>query len=208
MDSLTCDDWRMRVFYDCEFIENGSTIDLISIGMVRDDGQELYAIAEEIQTDSGLHARIAGHPWLMEHVVPHLPLGKPTPETVVTREIVKTFHPGIDIERHTFALDLDHPAVLPRRVIAKLVRTFLGDDPELWAYYAAYDHVCLAQLWGPMANLPPGIPMWTNDLRQTARQLGDPQMPPKLDAEHNALADARWNRDAYRALSDLAGGQL
>lgn len=33
---------RMRIWFDTEFIEDGKTIDLISIGLVRDDGSELY----------------------------------------------------------------------------------------------------------------------------------------------------------------------
>lgn len=33
----------MRYFLDCEFIEDGTTIDLISIGIVAEDGREYYA---------------------------------------------------------------------------------------------------------------------------------------------------------------------
>lgn len=33
----------MNIFFDTEFIENGETIDLISIGMVREDGKTYYA---------------------------------------------------------------------------------------------------------------------------------------------------------------------
>ena len=36
-----------RYFYDCEFVEDGRTIDLVSIGMVCDDGREYYAISSE-----------------------------------------------------------------------------------------------------------------------------------------------------------------
>jgi 3' exoribonuclease, RNase T-like len=34
----------MRYFYDCELIENGHTIDLISIGIVSDDDREYHAV--------------------------------------------------------------------------------------------------------------------------------------------------------------------
>lgn len=34
----------MRIYYDCEFLEDGNTIDLISMGMVAEDGRELYAV--------------------------------------------------------------------------------------------------------------------------------------------------------------------
>lgn len=36
----------MRYFYDTEFIEDGHTIDLISIGVVAEDGRSYYAISK------------------------------------------------------------------------------------------------------------------------------------------------------------------
>ena len=35
----------MRFFYDTEFIEDGTTIDLVSIGIVGEDGREYYAVS-------------------------------------------------------------------------------------------------------------------------------------------------------------------
>ena len=37
----------MRFFYDCEFIEDGRTIDLLSLGMVTETGEELYVVSTE-----------------------------------------------------------------------------------------------------------------------------------------------------------------
>jgi len=37
----------VRFFYDTEFIDNGRTIELISIGVVSEDGREYYAISTE-----------------------------------------------------------------------------------------------------------------------------------------------------------------
>ena len=37
----------MRYFYDTEFIDNGRIIDLISIGVVAEDGREFYAVSTE-----------------------------------------------------------------------------------------------------------------------------------------------------------------
>ena len=37
----------MKIFFDTEFIEDGKTIDLISIGMVREDGETYYASSPE-----------------------------------------------------------------------------------------------------------------------------------------------------------------
>lgn len=56
----------MRFFYDSEFIEDGTTIDLISIGVVAQDGREFYAVSTEF--DPGR----AGD-WVRANVLPKLP---------------------------------------------------------------------------------------------------------------------------------------
>lgn len=57
----------MKLWYDLEFLEDGHTIDVISIGMVREDGAELY-----LANDDADWKRIRQDAWLMENVVPHL----------------------------------------------------------------------------------------------------------------------------------------
>lgn len=56
----------VRFFYDCEFIEDGRTIDLVSIGVVGEDGREYYAISTEFDPDR------AG-PWVRANVLSKLP---------------------------------------------------------------------------------------------------------------------------------------
>ncbi|HEY5856881.1 MAG TPA: polyadenylate-specific 3'-exoribonuclease AS [Aldersonia sp.] len=56
----------MRYFYDCEFIEDGVVIELISIGVVAEDGREFYAVSTEFDPDR------AG-PWVRRNVLPKLP---------------------------------------------------------------------------------------------------------------------------------------
>ena len=56
----------MRFFYDTEFIEDGTTIDLVSIGVVGEDGREFYAVSTEFDP-----AR-AGT-WVRANVLPKLP---------------------------------------------------------------------------------------------------------------------------------------
>ncbi len=43
----------VRYFYDTEFIDNGRTIELISIGVAAEDGREYYAISTEFDPESG-----------------------------------------------------------------------------------------------------------------------------------------------------------
>ncbi len=56
----------MRYFYDCEFIEDGRTIDLVSIGVVCEDGREYYAVSTEFDP-----ARAGS--WVRKNVLPKLP---------------------------------------------------------------------------------------------------------------------------------------
>ena len=55
----------MKYFLDTEFIEDGHTIDLISIGIVSEDDRELYC-------ESALIPWHRADPWVIENVKPHL----------------------------------------------------------------------------------------------------------------------------------------
>jgi hypothetical protein len=170
----------MRFYYDTEFLDDGRTIDLISIGIVTEAGDEYYAVNRQLPM-----GRVLRNPWLVENVLPHLP--------------TRLGSGGVR------QLDTGHPDVKPRAVIADEVKAFIcpHPDPELWAWYGAYDHVVLAQLWGPMRYLPECVPMFTCDLKQEAERLGNPAIPTQTGGEHNALADARWNRDVAAFLADV-----
>lgn len=55
----------MRYWIDTEFIEHPGTIDLISIGLVAEDGREFYAESSEVDWTKASH-------WTLEHVRPQL----------------------------------------------------------------------------------------------------------------------------------------
>lgn len=74
-------------------------------------------------------------------------------------------------------------------------------DLELWADYGAYDHVALAQLWGPMIRLPKGLPMFTREFQQIWRDRGEPELPEQTDGQHDALADARHLKASFEHLT-------
>jgi hypothetical protein len=182
--------------YDWEFLEDGITIEPISVGMVADDGRTYYAVNALLASRGWkgwkLRRRIRKHAWLMDNVVPHLP------------------KPSGDWNLHmpkSWLFNYRDPAVKPMKQIADEVMDFIraaGPDVELWANYGSYDHVCLAQLWGRMIDLPEGVPMYTNDLQQEARRLGIhwDQLPKQESGEHNALADARHNQTVRRWLAE------
>lgn len=156
----------MKIWFDTEFIEDGSTIDLISIGMVREDDHYLYL--ENGQCHLGRASQ-----WVRDNVLPHLTGGI---------------------------------AVMSRREIAEAVMRFAEEKPEFWGYYADYDWVALCQLYGTMMDLPKGWPMFCMDIKQECMRLGNPRLPEVGKNEHNALADARWNRTAYEFLAAQAKG--
>jgi len=153
-----------KQFFDTEFNEDGRTIELISFGMVSEDGREFYACNSDADLD-----RV--NPWVRENVLPKLP------------------------SRNTSLW-------MPRNEIATALCAFVSgpEDPEFWAYYADYDWVVLCQMFGTMMQLPPRFPKYCMDLKQLSVSVGSPQHPPDPEEEHNALADARWNRDLYAFL--------
>ena len=180
----------MRLYYDTEFLEDGSTIRLISIGMIREDGVELYQIVDDL----ALMLDAYQHPWLAANVLPYLPV-------------------TVDAENRAISWDESHPDfqyVASREAIAKRVKGFCEssmddfgrDKASLWAWFGAYDHVCLAQLFGKMIDLPYCVPMRTNDLAQEVERRGlwheVPQMPGVQS--HNALSDARELKYRYEYL--------
>lgn len=151
----------MRFWFDTEFVEDGRTIDLISIGVVAEDGREFYAENSECDFDRAC-------PWVRENVLPHLDEGS--------------------LRRS------------PRKAIAQKLIEFMGDQPEIWAYYADYDWVVLCQLFGRMVDLPKGWPMYCRDVKQLCDDMGNPALPRKSDTEHHALADALWTKEAWEFL--------
>ncbi|WP_133851463.1 polyadenylate-specific 3'-exoribonuclease AS [Labedaea rhizosphaerae] len=157
----------MRFFYDTEFIEDGRTIELVSIGVVDENGREFYAVSTEFDPER------AG-PWVRANVLDKLP-------------------PPAD------------KAWADRATIRERLLNFLsphGESVELWAWFAAYDHVALAQLWGAMPALPRQLPRFTRELRQRWEDVGKPTLPPAPQDAHDALADARHNLRRWAVIDE------
>jgi len=92
----------------------------------------------------------------------------------------------------------------PRSQLREELLEFLGPEPVLWAWYGAYDHVALCQLWGAMPQLPRALPRLTLDVRQLWEHLGRPPLPAQNGGLHDALADARHVKVRYDALAERA----
>jgi hypothetical protein len=179
----------VKYFYDTEFHEDGKTIDFISIGIVAEDGREFYAVSSDFDT-----RRVARNDWLMNNVM----------STIDHDQFITYDYLGLPAVRDLYVTD---KAVLPKERIAKEIMYFIGGDrsPQFWAWYSAYDHVCLAQLFGTMHDLPGLMPMYTNDLRTLVdlARLKPSNLPKQAEGLHNALADARQNRVRYDFLMEI-----
>ncbi|GGL96882.1 MULTISPECIES: polyadenylate-specific 3'-exoribonuclease AS [Micromonospora] len=160
-----------RYFYDCEFIEDGRIVDLVSIGVVDEYGREFYAVSTEFDDSRAV-------PWVRRNVLDKLP--SPADRAWRSRERIRD-------ELYDF--------------LVEPVRSRPGEQLELWAWYAAYDHVVLAQLWGAMPALPRELPRFTKDLRQLWDDRGRPSLPEAASARHDALVDARHNLARWQAMT-------
>lgn len=177
----------LKIFYDFEFEEKYGAVDPISVGMVREDGKELYIVFNDFNTLS-----VAKHKWLMDNVMPFI-----GHETVLSHRNRFTAAPVMD-------LIITDEAAMPKSAARKKIIDFTSDiEPEFWAWYGAYDHVALCSLFGEMIDLPENWPMFTNDLKQLVAQKGNPEMPKQPENLHNALDDARFNVVRYNHLTSL-----
>jgi 3'-5' exoribonuclease-like protein len=146
---------------------------------LNDDGRviDLISIGIVADDDREFYAiskefdRSLPNPWVIENVIPKLD----PPESSVWKN---------------------------RGEIRDELAAFVGDDvPQFWAYTGAYDWVALAQLFGPLTEIPRSWPLFIRDLRQWAEQLGNPKLPVEPAEQHHALVDARHNKKVYEFLA-------
>ena len=71
----------MRIFFDTEFIEDGKTMDLLSIGMVREDGRRFYA--ENADADMS-----KASDWVKQNVFPFLGNVEPRSRSEIAAAII------------------------------------------------------------------------------------------------------------------------
>lgn len=172
----------MRYFLDTEFIDDGSTIELISIGVVCEDGRLFYAESNDINWDKA-------SPWVIKNVMPHVGGGRGI--AIPVSDIALRLYAWISSTSGMFDIstDLEEP-----------------ETPEFWGWTSAYDWVVLCQLFGPMVNLPREWPKHCNDLKTLAMLKGANRddLPQQVGKAHNALEDAKWNREVYGYLMGLS----
>lgn len=172
----------MKYFIDTEFIEGFHKpffgkrrhyIDLISIGIVCEDGREYYAVSKEYNYNDASD-------WVKENVITQI-YEEQIPAFKQQFMDVKTFHKYIPdgktnkqiaqeiqvfINAEPIAItDLGGGSVqLTTDAINNIRRGYL--QPEFYGYYADYDWVVFCSLYGRMMDLPKGFPMYCRDLKQ------------------------------------------
>lgn len=73
----------MRIWFDTEFLDDGRTIELISIGMIREDGRTYYA-------ESSNYDQARSTKWLIDNVHPGLKGGEALkPRSQIAKEIIE-----------------------------------------------------------------------------------------------------------------------
>lgn len=112
----------MRYWLDTEFIEDGKTIDLISIGIVCEDGRELYLESDGVNWSKA-------SPWVLKNVKPHLN-GLPTPVEYIAKEVRDFCDPALYSKPEFWGYFADYDWV----VLCQLFGTMM-DLPKGWPMY-------------------------------------------------------------------------
>lgn len=215
----------MKYFFDTEFIEGfhgplfgqrRHFIDLISIGIVAEDGREYYAISNEF------NPRFADK-WVNDNVIAKLPPDLSLWNTSSSGGVLRKSNKQIASEIKRFM------GYSPEWTDFGSTELSTDKDIEIWAYYADYDWVLFCSLFGRMIDLPNGMPMYCRDLKQEFDMLveayeneqGDSRLAefkgmnkkqiaealknqpnyPKNEDEHDALADAKWNAALWKFIN-------
>jgi hypothetical protein len=141
-----------------------------------DDGRDIVPISLGMCTSYGKELYIEyefdparASDWVRENVLPHLAGGND-----------------------------DRRMAAPR--IRDWVKNACGENkPKFWGYYPSYDWVLLCQHFGTMMQGPTGWPIRPECLMQLAGHLGVERsaFPEQPNDSHNALADAKWNRELH-----------
>lgn len=207
------------------------TIELISIGIVAEDGREYYAVCNEFDVKSAFK-----NDWLYTNVL----------MSITGEFYLKNYIPGEGINGR-WNLNKPQPWMIKqfgkskKQIMIEVVGFIFQDDfsdftdsvkelvnrgkeygwsdeeIKFYGYYADYDWVLFCSLFGTMMDLPKGFPMYCKDLQQMKddyRYLDHGSRPmlkpieqhpeyPKQKNEHHALSDAKWNLELHNFLKSI-----
>ena len=123
----------MRYFYDCEFIEDGTVITLVSIGVVDETGREFYAVSTEFDPNRAID-------WVRKHVLNQLP--SPSAPAWKSRSRIRDelleflLEPGEPIELWAWMASYDHVVLAQlwgdMRALPRQIPRFTHELRQLW----------------------------------------------------------------------------
>jgi len=123
----------VRYFYDCEFIEDGRTIELVSIGVVDERGREFYAVSTEFDPNQAID-------WVRRNVLSQLP--PPSSPAWRSRarirdDLLRYFlEPGEPVELWAWMAGYDHVALVQlwgdMRALPRQLPRFTHELRQLW----------------------------------------------------------------------------
>jgi len=264
----------MKYFIDTEFLEGTQiktflgmkightkpTIDLISIGIVSEDGREYYTISKDfnlkeawnrydLNYGNGDQRNIPPRKvyWIRENVLKPIwydlicmegfpEEGKSNVYSFTYKEFKKLLNKYGKTNKQIAEEVLDFintNGTFVHKPYDNSQKNIVFSDviekygkPQFYGYYSDYDWVVFCWLFGKMIELPNGFPMYCHDLKQdydffnrnfierkklnairnihkSINKLKDFENYPKQTNEHNALSDARWNKELYNFLNIL-----
>ena len=176
-----------KYFFDTEFIEKPNTIELISIGIVSEDGQEYYAISSEFD------ARKA-NVWVMENVIDKLEKDiKRKTVATIKKEIIEFVVNKKDDRPNFYAYYGAYDWVVFCWIFGAMI-----DLPDGFPQYQK-------DLKGMVDNLIEDKlkkDFTQKDFDKELEAFKSNKKYPKQDedTEHNALDDAKWNLELYKFL--------
>ena len=230
----------MKYFLDTEFIESFHNplfgkrrhfIDLISIGIVAEDGRKYEAISNEYNYKDASQ-------WVKDNVI--LPLYKLQYPAIKTFWDVDTFHKRVGKSNAQIAQEIisfvnpvnSFNGVLENKEIVesqlakseKIRNEFYKHkvslidgryyvQPEFWGYYCDYDWVLFCSLFGTMGELPKGFPKFCYDVQQLIKQhsISDEWVKgncPEPEIAHTAIGDALWIKLIHDKIKKYAHNNL
>lgn len=199
------------------------TIDLISIGIVCEDGREYYAINQDFNVKDAQKDK-----WLNDNVLSQLP-----PRNIYPRiwESPNLFYKSLAWKKLSW-IRQEIADFMRLRYDPDMGHLYVPDteDVKIYGYYSDYDWVRFCWIFGRMIDLPHGLPMYCVDLKQmlderverlplTLNDIENTNHPltrdatfdekinwvkriengyPQQEDEHNALFDAKWNLELFK----------
>jgi len=123
----------VRYFYDCEFIEDGRTIELVSIGVVGEDGREFYAVSTSFDPSRAID-------WVRRHVLSQLPPPADpvwrAPERIRDELLAFLTAPGEPVELWAWIAAYDHVALAQlwgdMRALPREIPRFTHELKQRW----------------------------------------------------------------------------